>query len=368
MGKESANKDALLHRCEPSSRATPGTPVERSTGLTVDIHCHLLTPSVEKLVAGHPDKLAQAQAEAEALGPDSVRYNQGMFGALLPKLVEIDQRLRDMDAMGVDIQAISTSPIQYYYWAQPDLAEQIVDEQNEAVLSHCDAHPDRFVGLGTVAMQHPDMAAQQLASLMDDGMKGVQISTLVNGLDIADRYFDPFWQKADELGAVVFIHPWGSTLGARLSQFYLANTVGQPLETTICLSKLIFGGTLDRHKRLKIVAAHGGGYLPFYSGRSDHAHAVRPEAGDCGCSPSKALRRIWYDSIVYEPQSLSRLVDLVGSDRILLGSDYPFDMGDYDPMRLVSLLDSNTQRKILGQNAVELLGLKATDRSISSNG
>lgn len=189
------------------------------------------------------------------------------------------------------------------------------------------------------------------------GFKGVQVSSLIQGKDIADSSFDPFWETADRLGAVVFVHPWGTTLGARLAQYYLMNTVGQPLETTIVLSKLIFSGTLERHPRLRIIAAHGGGYLPLYAGRSDHAHAVRPEAAACGCRPSDQLRRLWFDSVVHDPLQLRQLIERVGADRVVIGTDYPFDMGHYDPASLVAGLPSEHQQMVLGGNAASLLGL-----------
>jgi aminocarboxymuconate-semialdehyde decarboxylase len=190
------------------------------------------------------------------------------------------------------------------------------------------------------------------------GFKGVEISTRACDIDVADRRFDPFWAKADELGAVVFIHPWGTTLGARLASHYLMNTIGQPFETTVCLSKLIFGGTLDRHRRLKIVAAHGGGYLPTYSGRSNHAWAVRPDVSGCEYPPSDYLKRIWYDSVVFDTESLSRLIAAVGIRQVLLGTDYPFDMGHYDPASLVEHLDPESQRMLLGESAAKLLNLE----------
>jgi aminocarboxymuconate-semialdehyde decarboxylase len=292
------------------------------------------------------------------MGPASFETNQAQFTLLRPQLTAVDSRLADMDAMGVDVQIISPSPGQFYYWAEPDLAESIVALQNEAICATCEARPDRFAGLGTVALQQPERAAQQLRHLVRErGLKGVQVSTLVNGKDLADRCFDPFWNAADELGAVVFIHPWGSTLGARLAEHYLMNAIGQPLEHTICLSKLIFGGTFDRHPGLKIVAAHGGGYLPAYVHRSDHAHAVRPEARGCECRPSDYLRRIWFDSVLYETENLLRLIEVVGRDRVVIGTDYPFDMGHYDPAGLVRPLDEQTQRMILGSNAAQLFAL-----------
>jgi aminocarboxymuconate-semialdehyde decarboxylase len=322
------------------------------------VHCHAFTPSVEELVAGHPGKIAETASGREALGEEAFRINASLSRQLMPQLMDVDCRIQDMDAMGVDIQAISPSPIQCYYWAEPDLAQTIVSRQNDQIAAICDARPDRFVPIGTVALQYPLDAAKQLQALIRErNFKGVQISTLVNGRDIADRALDPFWQMAEDIGAVVLIHPWGSTLGPRLAQHYLMNSIGQPFEHTVCLSKLIFGGTLDRHPRLKIIAAHGGGYLPAYAHRADHSYAVRQDAGSCKCRPSEYLRRIWFDSIVYETESLCRLIDVVGREQVVIGTDYPYDMGHYDPSGLVRPLEDETQRMILGSNAAALLGL-----------
>jgi aminocarboxymuconate-semialdehyde decarboxylase len=351
--------ESSLYRCSPiHNPVRVGEKVQRLPWWTIDVHCHLFVPAVEALIAGHPQKAAENAAGLEAMGSESAAVNSLMMSTLLPRLCNIDTRRADMDAMGVDCQAVSPSPTQYYSWAEPELADLIAERQNDAIAELCGSEPERFIGLGAVSMQHPERAAAQLEVLMRQrGFKGVEISTRADNVEIADRRFDPFWAKADELGAVVFIHPWGSTLGARLASHYLVNTIGQPFETTVCLSKLIFGGTLDRHHKLKIIAAHGGGYLPTYAGRSDHARAVRPEAAGCECPPTDYFRRIWFDSLVYDARSLARLIDEVGTSQVVLGTDYPFDMGHYDPGTLLNSFDEASQRSILGDNAARLFGL-----------
>lgn len=353
-----------LHHCGPIQvPVRVGERVARLPWRSIDVHCHVFVPAVESLVAGHPQKVAEAAAGAEAMGTEAGRVNASMMSSLLPRLTDIDTRRADMDAMGVDIQALSPSPTQYYSWADPDLAELIADRQNDAIAALCAADPARFVGLGAVSLQHPERAARQLEMLVRErGFKGVEISSRANDIDIADRRFDPFWAKADELAAVVFIHPWGTTLGTRLASQYLMNTIGQPFETTVCLSKLIFEGTLDRHPGLKIIAAHGGGYLPLYTGRSDHARAARPDVNGCACRPSDYLKRIWFDSVVYDPDSLRRLIEAVGVGQVVLGTDYPFDMGHYDPASLLAGLDEKSSRMILGETVAALLNLAPVKR------
>jgi len=358
MTVSASTGSAAIHRCSPDRPVRVGTRVPRLPWRTIDVHCHLFTPAVEALLCAAPGHAARMAEEAMAMGEHSRQINAAQFELLLPKLTSIEARLADMDAMGVDIQLVSPSPTQYHYWADPELADEIAELQNSAISTLCASHPDRFLGLGTVTLQDPPRAALQLQELvLSRRFKGVQISTLVQDKDVADPFFRPFWEMAAKLGAIVFIHPWGTTLGTRLSHHYLMNTVGQPLETSICLSKLIFSGELERHPAPRIIAAHGGGYLPLYIGRSDHAHAVRPEAGSCTSCPSQQLRQLWFDSVVHDPTQLRHLIERVGADRVVIGTDYPFDMGHYDPSGLLAGLPVEVQRQIMGGNASALLGL-----------
>ncbi len=335
----------------------------RRPALTVDVHCHLLTLEVERLVSSCPEKQAEPAAQLRMYGPESVEHNRTLFASLMPQLTDISERLRRMDAMGVDIQVISPSPNQYYYWADVDLAKQIVATQNDHLASVCAAHPERLRGLGNVALQHPELSVQQLTDCVKKfGLRGVEISSAVNGLELSDSRFERFWSKAEELGCLVFIHPLGTSLGDRVNRYYLGNMIGQPLETTIALSHLIFGGVLDRYPGLKICAAHGGGYLPSYTGRSDHGHAVRPEAAKIKHKPSEYLKRIYFDSLVYTTEGLRHLIEEVGVKQVMIGTDYPFDMGSYDPhsqIAGVAGLSQQERDQILGGNAARLLGIDA---------
>jgi aminocarboxymuconate-semialdehyde decarboxylase len=357
-----------LHLCrsplccpQPAEGSTGAAPRPGQRAFTIDLHCHAFTPEVEALVASAPQKRAEPDLMLKAMGAASVAHNNTvMLPQAARKMMSVEQRLADMDAMGVDVQVISPSPNQYYYWAERELAIEVVRVQNEAIARQCRAHPTRIAGLGTVALQHPDLACEQLAHAVKMlGLKGVEISTSVNGRELSDPSLRPFWQAAEALGAVVFVHPFGTTLGDRTSAWYLVNTVGQPLETTIALSHLIFGGVLDQHPGLKIVAAHGGGYLPTYIGRSDHAFAVRPEAAvQLRHRPSELLKRIWYDTVVYDSISLRHLIDRVGASQVVVGTDYPFDMGSYDIHPLVADvagLSNQDRADVLGGNAARLI-------------
>lgn len=349
--------------CPAESSQSVGAPHgARKRFFTIDLHCHMLDPATERLVADTPQKAAEPRIMLETMGAPSIAHNQAVMLPMAgPKLTQLSVRLQDMDAMGVDVQVVSPSPTQYYYWAEPELASEVVRLQNEAVAAACAAHPTRLAGLGTAALQHPAMACEQITHAVKTlGLKGIEISTSVNGRELSDPSLRPVWAKCEELGALVFIHPFGTTLGTRTASHYLVNTIGQPLETTIALSHLIFGGVLDHHPGLRIVAAHGGGYLPTYVSRSDHAHTARPEArADTATRPSEHLRRIWFDSLVYEPMALRHLIDRVGASQVVLGTDYPFDMGHYDMHDLVEAtpgLSEAERAGILGANAAALIG------------
>jgi len=329
---------------------------------SIDMHAHLLVPEVEALVAEHPAKAAEMARMATEMGPASMAHHQSLMPTYGPKLTDLSTRLADMDAMGVDMHAISLSPTQYYYWADPELAAQIVEAANRGIREFCAQRPERFVGLAAVSLQHPKLASEQLRKATAEyDLRGVEISTRIGDVDLADPSFEVFWQTAEELGSLVFIHPLGCSMGERLAPNYLSNIVGQPAETTVALSHLIFGGILDRYPALKICAAHGGGYFPMYITRADHGYDVRPEIQRLAERPSAYLKRLWYDSLVYTPEALRNLVDQVGADRIVIGTDYPFDMGMYEPHAQIDAVPDLTEAErdaIRGGNAASLLNIK----------
>ncbi|WP_072805881.1 amidohydrolase family protein [Rhodococcoides yunnanense] len=323
----------------------------------VDVHAHALIPEIEAVVAGQPGLDAHRELDALRNGAESAAVSGKMVAARIPQLTDLDRRLADMDAAGVDVQVVSASPSQYHYWADRELADIVTSSANRALAALVAEEPSRLVGLGLVPLQHPD----RMVSALDDavltcGLSGVEISSFAPGVELSDERLEPFWARAAELGAVVFLHPFGCSLDTRLDRFYLANTVGQPVENAVALSHIVFGGVLDRHPTLKLLAAHGGGYLPTYLGRSDHAWEVRPEARGCLDRPSSYLTRITFDSLVHGTGALAALVSAVGQESVVLGSDYPFDMGNTDPVGEVRRADlgDRATRSILGANAVRL--------------
>ncbi|WP_114256832.1 amidohydrolase family protein [Streptomyces sp. Go-475] len=326
----------------------------------MDVHAHLLLPEVEALVAGLPG-LAEAKAlDARRNGPAALAVSGPMVAERIPKLTDVAVRLAAMDAQGVDVQLVSPSPSHYHYWADEETAEKLYRLAGEATAAHCAQAPGRLHGLGLVPLQHPESAVQALELAMGLGLLGVEISSHAPGRELSDPAYEPFWARAEETGAILFLHPFGCTLDERLDQWYLSNTVGQPTENAVALSHLIFSGVLDRHPELKVIAAHGGGYLPTHIGRSDHAWSARSDAG-AGCAhlPSSYLKRLYFDSLVHDPQVLRALIGAVGADRVLLGSDFPFDMGTEDPvgaLRAAGLPDDDFHA-VRGGNATTLLRL-----------
>ena len=330
---------------------------------TVDVHAHVLLPGVDEAVAGQPGLLAARELDARRNGAESLIVSGAMVADRFVLLTDVAARLAAMDDAGVDIQLVSPSPSQYHYWAGEDLARTVCELANAGVAAHCAQAPDRLHGLGLIPLQHPWLAPRALEHALDLGLRGVEISSHAPGSparELSDPAYSPFWARAEEAGALVFLHPFGCTLDERLDRWYLSNTVGQLAENAVALSHLIFGGVLDRHPALRILAAHGGGYLPTHIGRSDHAWRTRPDAHNCVHEPSSYLKRLWFDSLVHSPSVLRALIRAAGPDRVLLGSDFPFDMGTEDPLAALKAagLPESDLHAVRGGNAADLLGLR----------
>ncbi|MFJ9566386.1 amidohydrolase family protein [Streptomyces fuscichromogenes] len=325
---------------------------------TVDVHAHLALPQVEEAVAGRPGRAVARALEARRSGPEAQAVSGPMIRERIPRLTDVRTRLAAMDASGIDVQLVSPVP-DYHYWADEELARTVCELANTATADHCAKAPERLRGLGLVPLQHPHLAVDALEHALENGLSGVEISSHAPGRELSDPAYEPFWSRAEETGALLFLHPYGCTLDERLDRWYLSNTVGQPTENAVALSHLIFSGVLDRHPDLRLIAAHGGGYLPTHIGRSDHAWRVRPDARGCARPPSSYLGRLYFDSLVHDRDVLRELLRVVGAGRVLLGSDYPFDMGTDDPLaalRAAGLPDPDFHA-VRGGNAAALLDL-----------
>jgi aminocarboxymuconate-semialdehyde decarboxylase len=308
--------------------------------------------------------------EAERLGRHALDFgseitkevNRRQLETIRPKMESVDVRLADMDSMGVDVQALSVSPYHMFYWANDDLGARASRLINEDLADLVRLHPDRFVGLGTVPLQNSDGAVAELRYCREElGFPGIEISTHVEGMEISSQGLEPFWEAVEETGMVVFIHPAGFTDRARFAEHYFLNTIGHPLEETICAGRLIFDGVLERHPELKLVFAHGGGFLPAYAGRFDHAYHAREDVRQgLPRPPSEYLAMLYFDTMVFEPDQLRYLIDKYGSNHILLGTDYPYDMGEEDPLGLINRVEgisADDVSLISGGNAARLLGM-----------
>jgi aminocarboxymuconate-semialdehyde decarboxylase len=307
---------------------------------TVDVHAHCAIPAAMALIG--------RKLETEAL-----------------LMTDARERLRAMDAQGIDVEALSINP--YWYGADRDVATELIRIQNEALAEICAARPDRFVAFATVALQHPDLAVAQLEhGVKRYGLRGAGLGGSVAGLELSDPKFHPFWAKAEELGILVFIHPQGTAELERTGRLggngLLTNTIGNPLETTIALSHLIFEGTLDRFPRLKICAAHGGGYLPSYAARSNAVQTTFPHrmTGTLKKKPTEYLRQLYFDSIVFTPEALRHLAAEAGPGQIVMGTDYPYPWTSTSVDHILGTpgLTDADRAAMLGETAAKLLGIK----------
>jgi predicted TIM-barrel fold metal-dependent hydrolase len=296
------------------------------------------------------------------LGADAAAIQLPPVNGAAEAFIEVDKRLAAMDGQAVDMEVLSINP--FWYGRDRDLASQIVKLQNEKLAELCASKPDRFAAFASLTLQAPDLAVTELeTAVKKQGLKGAAIGGAVAGLEFSAPKFHPVWAKAEELGVPLFIHPQGvAEINKRLSgNGWLGNTIGNPLETTIALSHLIFEGTLDKFPGLKVIAAHGGGYLPSYADRSDHACMVGPK----GCNPdiklkkkpSEYLKQLYFDSLIFSPEAIRHLVAQVGASQVVLGSDYPYpwQLHPVDHIFASTSLSDAEKADILGNTAAKLL-------------
>jgi aminocarboxymuconate-semialdehyde decarboxylase len=316
----------------------------------VDVHAHVRVPEAWDLVKDRIGREGRA-GDVQLANPDNPANIHN----------DVEKHLADLDEMGIDVQAVSVNP--FWYWADEDLARKVIQVQNEKIAELCAAHPKRFAGLGSVAMQHPLLAVEQMEDGVKNlGMRGFAIGGSVNGDDLSAPKFQPFWAKAEELQTLIFIHP--QSAGAPIDEKrlkgngFLDNVIGHPLETTLALTHLIQDGTLDLFPRLKICAAHGGGYLPSYPGRSDQCLTAFPNL----CKPLKKLpteylKQLYYDSVLFTPEDMRHLIAVVEASQVVVGTDYPtlWNRTPVDRILAVPGLNDSERISIFGGTAAKLL-------------
>ena len=340
--------DAVPARAQAPGKSRLPVLIKGRRVKTIDVHAHCLIPEALALLPAD---------EAKSIFPQ-VKGGQQF-------LVNLDERLAGMDAQGVDIEVLSINP--WWYRRDRELAGKIVRAQNEGLAALCAKQPDRLYAFASLALQYPDLAVEQLEeAVRKHNLKGAAIGGSVAGEEFSDPKFHPVWAKAEELGATLFIHPQSTPeLGKRFrGNGWLSNVIGNPLDTTIALQHLIFEGTLDRFPRLKVVAAHGGGYLGSYAPRSDHGCFISPR--NCNPEivlkkkPTEYLNQLYFDSLVFTGEALRHLAAQVGASRIVIGTDHPIPWNEHPVDHVIGTktLTDAQKRAILGGNAATLLGIQ----------
>ena len=325
---------------------------------TIDFHAHVIVPEVYAVAAEHN---IFSELPTDPGVTDEMRSQiKGRAGTVLARMSDISDRIAKMDAMGVDVQVLSASLVhQGLDWADAQTSLRLARTTNDWIAKAVAAHPARFVGLGTLPLHVPSLAVTELERCMGDlRLKGVAISTMAGTMELGDPQLRAFWAKAEALGAVVYIHPGGNR-DRRFNRFHLWNSVGQAFEEAMAISSLMYDGVLESFPKLKICISHGGGYMPFYMGRIDRNYLEKANTRvNMSKPPIDYLRMLYFDSCVYERAVLQHLVDKVGVDRVLLGSDYP--VGETKPIEFVTdteTLSTAQKEQILSTNAAALLGL-----------
>ncbi|MFM7671109.1 MAG: amidohydrolase family protein [Bacteroidota bacterium] len=336
--------------------ATTGTEILMT--VTIDIHTHILPEHMPHWAQrfGYGDFIHLEHLNCQAC----MMKGDRVFRQIESNCYRAEDRFRDMEQTGVDKQVLSTIPVLFNYWAKPTDALQTAQFFNDHIAETVRTHPDRFIGLGTLPMQDTDLAIKEMQRCVKElGLAGVEIGTNVNGLNLSEDRFRPFFAEAEKLQCAVFIHPWEMMGEDQMQAYWLPWLVGMPAETTRAICSLIFGGVFESYPKLRVAFAHGGGSFPYTLGRIQHGFDARPDlvAKDNHIPPASYVGKFWVDSLVHDQKALSFLLDKVGPDAVCVGSDYPFPLGEQIPGALfdTTIFDEALIRKVRSENAMRWL-------------
>lgn len=335
---------------------------------TVDLHTHILPPDLPDLSAHYG---CGGFVHLERAGAPPGRGRMMLDGKLFREVPDTTwdpaRRIEECDRRGVDVQVLSTVPVMFNYWCEPEHGLDLARRLNDHLAATVAAHPKRFAGLGTLPLQAPDLAVRELERVMRDlDLDGVQIGTHVNGANLDDASLRPVFEAAQDLGAAVFVHPWDMLAPERMRRFWLPWLVGMPAELAVAITSLLFAGVLERLPRLRIAFAHGGGAFPGTFGRIAHGFEARPDlcANETRTPPRALLGRLYVDSLVHDADALRTILRLFGAERVALGSDYPFPLGEAEPGALIRSIDELSpaaRARLLGGTALEFLDRDAAE-------
>ena len=333
--------------------------------IAIDVHTHVeFAGTFDILKKRYTEEEIFNQFVVPPLGRHSAELNRAIVAGIRDALRNPQKKIQDMDDKGIHLYILSSTPFAFFYEVENDLALELARFQNDQLSELVKQYPDRFAAMATLPLQAPDEALKELERAVNKlGLRGVEIGSHVGQRELGDEVFGPLYKALEDLNVPVFIHPHHVAGMERLQDFYLNNFIGNPLDTTIAASQLIFSGVLEKYPGLKFILAHGGGQFPFIMGRIEHGYRVRPEPKEKVHQPPRVfLKNFYFDTITHNPDALRYLIAFSGSDHVLMGSDYPYDMADDRPVETVSKLTgikATDRRKIMGENALKLFGLKS---------
>ena len=329
--------------------------------LKIDIHTHIIPEHIprfaEKFGYGGFIHLDHHKAGCARMMKDDKFFREICDNCWDPQV-----RMTECDEFNVDVQVLSTIPVMFSYWAKPLDALDLSMFLNDHIAGIVHQYPKRFIGLGTLPMQSPELAIKEMERCMKIGLSGIEIGTHINEWNLSDPALMDFFKAAEELGAAIFVHPWDMMGKEKMEKYWLPWLVGMPAETSLAICSMIFGGVFEKCPNLRVAFAHGGGSFPATVGRVEHGFNVRPDlcAVDNNVNPREYLGKFYIDSLVHDPEVLDYVVKLIGADKIALGTDYPFPLGELEPGKLIENMpyDDRTKELLLGGAALGWLNMR----------